>query len=124
LDPRAGLDDVEKIKFLNLPGFELRLLSRPACSQSLHRLDDCGSLFLVGRSSVGGQVQLDPLGIAATIRASVPAPGDYDDGKIVGIMIGRGNRSTCPNTALSTTTPAPHILLGREPWPSLLEGSD
>jgi hypothetical protein len=35
--PRAGLD-VEKRKFLTLPGLELRLLSRPALSQSLYRL--------------------------------------------------------------------------------------
>jgi hypothetical protein len=34
------------------------------------------------------------LGIAATNRPIVPAAGDYDDGKIDGIMIGRGNRST------------------------------
>jgi hypothetical protein len=36
--PRAGLDDVEKRKFLTLPGLELRLLGRPARSQSLYRL--------------------------------------------------------------------------------------
>jgi hypothetical protein len=36
--PRAGLDDVEKIKFLTLPGLELRPLGRPARSQSLYRL--------------------------------------------------------------------------------------
>jgi hypothetical protein len=42
---------------------------------------------------VGGGVQLGPLGTAATNRPIVPAPGDYDDGKI-GRMIGRGNRST------------------------------
>jgi hypothetical protein len=35
VDPRAGLDDVEKRKFLNLPGLELRPLGRPARSQSL-----------------------------------------------------------------------------------------
>jgi hypothetical protein len=35
---RAGLDDVEKRKFLFLPGLELRPLGRPARSQSLHRL--------------------------------------------------------------------------------------
>jgi hypothetical protein len=29
---RAGLDDVEKRKFLTLPGLELRPLGRPACS--------------------------------------------------------------------------------------------
>jgi hypothetical protein len=38
LDPRAGLDDVEKRKFLTLPGLELRLLGRPARNQSLYRL--------------------------------------------------------------------------------------
>jgi hypothetical protein len=38
VDPRAGLDDVEKRKFLTLPGFELRSLGRPASNQSLYRL--------------------------------------------------------------------------------------
>jgi hypothetical protein len=38
---------------------------------------------------VGGGVQLGPLGPAATNRPIVPAPGDYDDGEIGG-MIGRG----------------------------------
>jgi hypothetical protein len=33
---------------------------------------------------------LGPLGTAATNRPNVPAPGDYDDGEIDG-MIGRGN---------------------------------
>jgi hypothetical protein len=42
---------------------------------------------------VGGGVQLGPLDTAATNRSIVPAPGDYDDGEIGG-MIGRGNRST------------------------------
>jgi hypothetical protein len=40
---------------------------------------------------VGGGVQLGPLGTAATYRPIVSAPGDYDDGKIGGIMIDRGN---------------------------------
>jgi hypothetical protein len=35
VDPRAGLDDVEKRKFFTLPGLELRPLGRPARSQSL-----------------------------------------------------------------------------------------
>jgi hypothetical protein len=43
---------------------------------------------------VWGGVQLGPLGTAATNRPIVPAPGDYDDGEIAGMMIGRGNRST------------------------------
>jgi hypothetical protein len=36
---------------------------------------------------------LGPLGTAATNRPIVPAPGEYDDGEIGG-MIDRGNRST------------------------------
>jgi hypothetical protein len=36
--PRAGLDDMEKRKFLTLPGLKLRPLGRPARSQSLNRL--------------------------------------------------------------------------------------
>jgi hypothetical protein len=42
---------------------------------------------------VGGGVQLGPLGTAATNRPIVPAPGDYDDAEIGG-LIGKGNRST------------------------------
>jgi hypothetical protein len=38
VDPRAGLDDVEKRKFLILLGLEFRPLGRPARSQSLYRL--------------------------------------------------------------------------------------
>jgi hypothetical protein len=34
VSPRTGLDDVEKKKFLTLPGAELRPLSHPACSQT------------------------------------------------------------------------------------------
>jgi hypothetical protein len=65
---------------------------------------------------VGGGVQLGPFGTAATIRPIVPAPGDYDDGEIGG-MIGKENRST-------RRKPAPqylfvhrksHMLPGREP---------
>jgi hypothetical protein len=58
---------------------------------------------------VGGGVQLGPLGTAATNRTVVPAPGDYDDGEIDGMMIGRGkpkySEKTCPSAALSTTNP-------------------
>jgi hypothetical protein len=38
VDLRAGLDGVEKRKFLTLPGLELRPLGSPARSQSLYRL--------------------------------------------------------------------------------------
>jgi hypothetical protein len=37
---------------------------------------------------------LGPLGTEATNRPIVPAPGDYDDGEIGGMMMGRGNRGT------------------------------
>jgi hypothetical protein len=43
VDPRVGLDDVEKRKFLTLPGLELRNLGRPARSQSIYRLRYPGS---------------------------------------------------------------------------------
>jgi hypothetical protein len=38
VDPRAGLDNVEKRKFLTLLGLKLQPLGRPARSQSLYRL--------------------------------------------------------------------------------------
>jgi hypothetical protein len=96
VDFRAGLDDMEKRTFLVLLGLELRPLSRPARNQSLYRLRlACHKIkvtfFLIG--IVGGGVQLGPLGTAATNMPIVPAPGDYDDGEIGG-MIGRENRST------------------------------
>jgi hypothetical protein len=34
------------------------------------------------------------LGTSATEWPIVPAPGDYDDGEVGGMKIGRGNRST------------------------------
>jgi hypothetical protein len=43
VDPRAGLDDVEKRKFLTLQGPEFRPFCRPARSQSLYRLSYPGS---------------------------------------------------------------------------------
>jgi hypothetical protein len=39
----------------------------------------------------GGWSPIGPLGTAATNRTTVPAPGDYDDGEIDGMMIGKGN---------------------------------
>jgi hypothetical protein len=38
--------------------------------------------------------KLGPLSTSATEWPIIPAPGDYDDGEIGGIKIGRGNRST------------------------------
>jgi hypothetical protein len=48
----------------------------------------------------GGGVQLGPLGTAATNRPIVPAPGDYDDREISG-MIGRGKSKYSQKTSPS-----------------------
>jgi hypothetical protein len=53
--------------------------------------------------------------------AYVPAPGDYDDGEIGG-MIGRGNRSSRRKPA--TVPLCPHMLLGRKPRPPQREASE
>jgi hypothetical protein len=44
VDPRAGLDEVEKRKFVTLPRLKLQPLGRVACSQSLYRLRSVWSL--------------------------------------------------------------------------------
>jgi hypothetical protein len=69
---------------------------------------------------VGGGVQLGPPGIAATNRPIVPAPGDYDDGEIGG-MIGRGNRSTRIKPALMPLCPpqTPHAAQTRTRTPAM-----
>jgi hypothetical protein len=43
VDSRAGLDEVEKRKFLTLPGLELLPLGRPARIRSLYRLSYPGT---------------------------------------------------------------------------------
>jgi hypothetical protein len=43
VDPRAGLDDMEKTKFLTLPELELGPFGRPARNQSLYRMSYPGS---------------------------------------------------------------------------------
>jgi hypothetical protein len=73
--------------------------------------------FLIGM----GEVQWGALGTTATNTPIVPAAGDYDDGKIGGIMTGRGNRST-RRKPLSTTNPT--CLPGHEPGPPQWEASD
>jgi uncharacterized membrane protein YkvI len=47
MGPRAGVDNLEKRKFFTLPGLELRLLGRPARSQSLYRLRYPGSMVII-----------------------------------------------------------------------------
>jgi hypothetical protein len=44
--PRAGLGDMEKRKFLTVPGLEPRLLVCPVRSQSLYRLRYPGSIII------------------------------------------------------------------------------
>jgi hypothetical protein len=75
-------------------------------------------IFLIG--IVGGGVQLGPLGTAATSRPVVPAPGDYDDGEIGG-MIGRGNRSTRRKPAPMPLCPpqTPHATRTRTQTPAV-----
>jgi hypothetical protein len=51
VDPRVGLDDVEKRKFLTPPGLEFRHFGRPARSQSLYRLRYPGSHTVVSNQS-------------------------------------------------------------------------
>jgi hypothetical protein len=66
---RAGLDDVEKGKFMIIPGFEHRPFDRPARRQSLCRLplpfivflkyemtNPCGSVAVNGFMRSSGQV--------------------------------------------------------------------
>jgi hypothetical protein len=48
MGPRAGLDDVEKRKFLTLPELKLRPLGRPARSQSPYRVRYLGSHWQEG----------------------------------------------------------------------------
>jgi hypothetical protein len=75
---------------------------------------------------VGGGVQLGPLGTAATNRPIVPAPGDYVNEEIGGMMIGKGNRSTRRKPAPVPLYPPqiPHEFTGREPWPPPWEAND
>jgi hypothetical protein len=73
----------------------------------------------------GVGVKLGPLGTAATNRPIVPAPDDYDDGEIGGIMIGRETEVLGENVAQCRFVHhKPHMLPGREPGPSRWEASD
>jgi hypothetical protein len=76
--------------------------------------------------TVGGGAQLGPLGTAATNRPIVSALGDYDDGEIGGMTIGRGNRSTRRKPPPMPLCPpqTPHGLPGSEPGTPRWEASD
>jgi hypothetical protein len=58
--PSTALDDVEKRKFLTLPGLELRPLRRPARSQSLYGLRyHMNILGLLGRVQEEGIMKVE-----------------------------------------------------------------
>jgi hypothetical protein len=64
-------------------------------------------------------------GTAATYRPIVTGPGDYDDGEIGAMMIGRGNRSIRRKPALVPLCPPQKThAAGREPGPPRWETSD
>jgi hypothetical protein len=68
---------------------------------------------------------LGPLCTTATNKPIVPAPGDYDDGKIGGMMIGRRNRSTLRKPPpMRFVHHILHMLPGGEPGPPRWEASD
>jgi hypothetical protein len=63
---------------------------------------------------------LGPLGTAATNRPIVPAPDDYEDGEIGG-MIGKVLGENLPQCRF--VQHKPHMLPGREPGPPRWEAS-
>jgi hypothetical protein len=60
------------------------------------------------------EFKLGPLGTSVTEWPIVPAPGDYDDGEIGGMKIGRGHESTRRKPAPAPLCP-PQILLDQTP---------
>jgi hypothetical protein len=73
VDHRASLDDVEKRKFLTLPGLELRPLGRPARSPSLYRLSYPGSSFTHLIYSEFSSVQFTNLHLISLTPTSTPS---------------------------------------------------
>jgi hypothetical protein len=68
---------------------------------------------------------LGPLGTAATNKSIVPAPADYYDGEIGGMMIGRETEVLGENLPqYRSVHHKPHMLPGREAGPPLWEASD
>jgi hypothetical protein len=80
---RAGLDNVEKRKFLTPPGLELRRLGRPARSQSLYRLHS----ILGGGNSDREQVAKIKYGVPVFWRRRTlifsDVPGSFIQKKVV-----------------------------------------
>jgi hypothetical protein len=68
---------------------------------------------------------MGPLGTSATNWPIVPAPGDYEDGEMGEMMIGRSNRSIRRKpTAVPRCPQIPHDLTGRGLGPPRWEASD
>jgi hypothetical protein len=68
--PRTSLDDVEKGKFLTLPGLDLRPLGRPARSQSLYRLRYPGSFYSGSVAKHSLDVRTPEVSIAVSLLVS------------------------------------------------------
>jgi hypothetical protein len=106
-------------------GFRTQLL--PITNvQSYRCTDPFDEHNFLNRIVWAGGVQLGALGKSATSLPVVPAPDDYKDGELAGMMIGRGNRSTRRKPAPVPLCPPriPHDLTGREPGPLRWEASD
>jgi hypothetical protein len=58
VDPRAGLDDVDKIQFLSLPRLEHRSFGHPARSQLLYRLRYPGFSELIVDGLICGTIPI------------------------------------------------------------------
>jgi hypothetical protein len=71
--PRAGLDAMEKRKFLILLGLELQPLGHPTCSQSLYRLHYPGS----GTVLVEGKISVPRNLVTGLPQGSILAPVLY-----------------------------------------------
>jgi hypothetical protein len=80
VDPRTGLDDVEKRKFVTLPGLELRPLGRPTRSQPLYRIRYSGSSTKKSSDLIGNRTRdLPACSIVpqATMRPRAPRKIEY-----------------------------------------------
>jgi hypothetical protein len=79
--------------------------------------NECNAEFFNFFFNSHSGVQMGPLGTSATEWPIVPAPGDYDDGEIGRIKIGRGNRSTRRKPAPAPLCP-PQIPLDQTRAPT------